>query len=336
MVHDRQDRTVCVLARRPCFHLDASIELFEGVLKEHGLAMVTTTSPAKAIAHRGPVLVMLVEQYKLAAHVVVFARAVLGRRTAAMVFRAREPLTGGGLGTALKRWLLLVERRLPPVTMMTILPFDLLPNDPSTLFRSWMHDPQLWDIPRLSPPPPDRALAERARARANGRPTVVVMGRMEQYKGIKMMVAMATDPAFCSKFFLVIAGAQEPAIQPMLAAIDGDFMIENRYISDGELYALYDVADYVWAVYAPDYDQASGIFGRAAQFGRTSIVRAGSLVDRYAIYLGVTPVRVEWDASPAEVAEQLAQSPGRTAPLMLDSEASTTALLDALIGEHRG
>lgn len=135
-------RNVCMLARLPCAHFDASVEIFGGIFREHGIAMFTTTDPKAAIAHPGPVLIMQLEQYTLVSHVVAMARAAMGRRTAAMVFRAREALTGTKPQTRLKRFLLRAERKMSSVTMMTILPLDLLP-DADTLFRSWLHDPQV-------------------------------------------------------------------------------------------------------------------------------------------------------------------------------------------------
>ena len=54
----------------------------------------------------------------------------------------------------------------------------------------------------------------------------------------------------------------------------------NRFVSEEELIALYASSDLVWAFYDEEYDQASGIFGRALQFGVPSIIRSGSLVDR--------------------------------------------------------
>jgi hypothetical protein len=53
---------------------------------------------------------------------------------------------------------------------------------------------------------------------------------------------------------------------------------ENKFVSDSDLLSLYAASDLVWALYAEDYDQASGIFGRAAQLGIPVIVRIDSLL----------------------------------------------------------
>ena len=41
--------------------------------------------------------------------------------------------------------------------------------------------------------------------------------------------------------------------------------------------ALYSIADLAWCFYSPEYDQASGILGRALQFSVTPVVRKGSV-----------------------------------------------------------
>lgn len=326
------NRTVCMLARLPCAHYDASIKLFSGMLADHGISMITTASPTVAIAHRGPVIIMLVEQYTLATHAVAIARALVGRRTAAMVFRAQEALTGTKLKTRLKRLLLGIERHMSPITMMSIVPLDILPKADS-LFKSWLHDPQIWDVPFLPAPSVDRNLAERVVAEAHGRRVVVALGLMESYKGVEMLAALAKDKAFCSKYMLVIAGLQLEKTVPIFAEIQSDCIIENRYISDGELYALYDVADFIWSVYGPSYDQASGIFGRAIQFGRTPIIRKGSLIDQYSTYLGAKPVIVAWQAEPSEIAMELDASSGKISPLVIGNDVSRANLMTALYGD---
>ena len=57
-------------------------------------------------------------------------------------------------------------------------------------------------------------------------------------------------------------------------------LVCNRLISDEEMLDFYSRADLIWCVYAPDYDQASGILGRAMQLGIPVAVREGSLIER--------------------------------------------------------
>ncbi|WP_308815725.1 hypothetical protein [Sphingomonas sp. GV3] len=323
--------SVCVLARMPNPHLEASVGIFRHVLGHAGASLWVTDDVTKALLHAGPVLVMQLEQYNLRAHLLAIARAVMRRRTCAMVFRSREALVGTKPQTRVKRLLLRVERRLSSIAMLTIVPFDLLPR-PETLFRGWLHDPQLWDIAILPAPDEDRGLADRALTMANGRPIIIVIGLLASYKGIDRLAELANDADFCAQYLLVIAGSQIADVKHRFADIANDCIIEDRHISDGEIYALYEAADYVWSVYAPSYDQASGIFGRALQFGRTPLVRAGSLIEHYAKTLGRETVAVDWEASPSEIARMLSSVPGKRAPYRVDTTASFETLTTSVIG----
>lgn len=55
-------------------------------------------------------------------------------------------------------------------------------------------------------------------------------------------------------------------------------LAEDRIVTDDEILRLYKVADLAWCCYAPDYDQASGVFGRALQTGVEPVVREGRVL----------------------------------------------------------
>jgi hypothetical protein len=78
----------------------------------------------------------------------------------------------------------------------------------------------------------------------------------------------------------------------------------NRFISDEELIELYKVSDTIWACYAPSYDQASGIFGRAVQFSVPVIVRDGSQVSKLSRFLNHSTTTITW-GDPDAAAHQI-------------------------------
>lgn len=324
---------VCLFARVVSGHYESYVSTIRAALQKRGIATYVTASPAKALITRHPVLIMHLEQTKMWSHALVIGRAIAGRRTGALVFRSREAITGQMIVTRMKRLALRLERLLPQVSMMTILPQDLLPGS-RRLFRSWIHDPQLWDLALLSVPPEPPPFCETIRARAAGRPIVVALGVMAEYKGMHMLSTLANDIDFCKRFLLVIAGAQVPETEPLFKDVLGDCIIVNRYIADEELYGLYRIASFIWAVYSPEYDQASGIFGRAVQFGRVPIVREGSLIQNYAAYLGTGVVEVAWRAKPRDVAVRLDHSPAPTGGQSIGEEISTDALVRALVDDR--
>ena len=62
-------------------------------------------------------------------------------------------------------------------------------------------------------------------------------------------------------------------------------MLIDRHLDNDELLHLYRRADAIWSCYAPDYNQASGIFGRAVQLGVPAIVRKRSYLQPLAAEL---------------------------------------------------
>jgi len=63
-------------------------------------------------------------------------------------------------------------------------------------------------------------------------------------------------------------------------------IVEDRYDTDAEIVSLYRVADLAWCRYAPGYDQASLVFGRALQIGVTPVLREGSVIADLARMVG--------------------------------------------------
>ncbi|EDX80022.1 hypothetical protein BBAL3_1179 [Brevundimonas sp. BAL3] len=91
-----------------------------------------------------------------------------------------------------------------------------------------------------------------------------------------------------------------------MAALAADFVgaggvVVNQFISDEELSSLYGTATVVWGVYAPHYDQASGIFGRAVQYGKPILLRRGSSIARHAEVLGARAVAIDYGDPEAAV-----------------------------------
>jgi hypothetical protein len=79
-------------------------------------------------------------------------------------------------------------------------------------------------------------------------------------------------------------------------------IVVDRFVSDDELASLYSCADFMWSCYSPTYNQASGIFGRAVQYGVPSIVRKGSYIHKQANIMDLSVVPLEWNDVESAVA----------------------------------
>ena len=90
-------------------------------------------------------------------------------------------------------------------------------------------------------------------------------------------------PQIANQVLVVCAGRVTPGNSNLAARLSAQgALIIDRFISDVELESLYGIADAIWACYAPDYDQASGVFGRAIQWGVPVIVRESSVIAAFA------------------------------------------------------
>ena len=76
----------------------------------------------------------------------------------------------------------------------------------------------------------------------------------------------------------------------------------DRQLRDDEILPIYAMADVVWTCYRPDYDQSSGIFGRAIQLDKPTIVRRESYLAVLQAGLGKQGYAVPYADPPAAVA----------------------------------
>lgn len=211
------------------------------------------------------------------------------------MFRPGEAVRSNAPKHIAKKWLLKVARILPPVTIVTIMPFDLDPAF-AHIADDWIHDPQLWDLaPDETPSETD--LAREVREAAGDRAVVLALGGQSRDKGFDFLSdAWDAQPDLRRAWLFVAAGKVAKASREKADrfAGQGGFLVD-RFVSDEELRDLYREATVVWACYAPEYDQASGIFGRAVQTGKPVVVRSGAYVQRLAEILDHPAMAAPWD-----------------------------------------
>lgn len=241
-------------------------------------------------------------------------RALLGRRTVGLLMRPYPAITGTSIRLHLKRILLKQLRRLPRIQTLTILPFSVEPRF-ADIADSWIHDPQLWDLPPEERTQSVGCLCTDIRTAAKGRPVCCAVGRQDRGKGFDWFANLyAEHSALRDAMLFAFAGKVATDSESCLPAFEssGGFAC-NRFITDAELIDLYAAADLIWCAYAPDYDQASGILGRAAQLGIPVVVRRDSLSHRICrseklAHIAIEPA-TDWqalnDQPPREASQQV-------------------------------
>lgn len=250
-------------------------------------------SLVEAVLSSKPILFLMVEESFGAYAITAVLRALIGRRTAGLLFRPGPAIAPTNTRLRLKSSILRLLKAMPRVTTITILPFDVDPRM-AEIADDWIHDPQLWDLTETEKGDVRRWRAERTdgpglagenRRAAGQRLVVTAIGRQDRDKGFDLFVKLYAASAVLRKRTLFAYGGKVDL------KLDNDAetfeqaggAAARRFISDTEMLELYACADLIWATYAQGYDQASGIFGRAVQLGLTPIIREGSLIHRQCV-----------------------------------------------------
>jgi hypothetical protein len=225
-------------------------------------------------------------------------RSRLGRPTVGLFLRPQTCFQAGRWYYPVKRRAFRLLRRLPGLTIATITPFDVAPHY-AEVAHVGVADPQYWDLHGDDGPPrPGRtALSDDVVARAAGRRILCLVGGLSSVKGLSFLAdALERHPRIADGVLVVGGGRVRPQDTDITGRLEAaGAIIVDRFISDAELDSLYGIADLIWSCYAPGYDQASGIFGRAVQYGVPPIVREGSLIAAFAAANGVDHISVLYE-----------------------------------------
>ncbi len=226
---------------------------------------------------------------------VALTRALLGRRTVGLFIRPQTCFRHDALIYRFKKWAFMALKPIPLISVFTIVPFSAAPQY-KMIATGGVIDPQMWDLNEIRLETLDLTLAENIRSVAKGRRVLAFIGTVNIGKGIEFLRGLTMSPTWPhDKILVVVAGHFPEGTQHLVKElINCGALVINRFISDSELSTLYAEADFIWACYRPDYDQASGIFGRALQLMKIPVVRSGSLIAAITHHLPVSAIELEY------------------------------------------
>lgn len=257
----------------------------------NGLLGTGRTTAAGTLMNSKPVFFLMIEDSFALYVLACLWRSLLGRRTVGLLFRPGPAAEGRSLKHKTKRFILKLLKLLPTVRTLTIVPFSIAPEF-SEIADGWIYDLQLWD---MSVAECDDLLsghrtelhADIAHAAAE-RSVIGAAGLQDRHKGFDIFAnAWNGDVSLRERFLFAYGGKVAQSLDTIAAdfATNGGFGL-NRRVTDEELLDLYAASDAVWCLYDSTYDQASGILGRAVQFGIPAIVREGSLSHKFCVTEG--------------------------------------------------
>lgn len=285
---------VVITAESNAGHRKDYLEFLQRLFAASGISSECRGLRFGDIAERAPILSTMFEEHPFRLLLIAALRACWGRRTATLLFRGVEAAEGQSLRLKAKRFALRLAKRLPRVTILSIVP-NYLHSGLAAVTSAWIYDLQFWDR-TCDELPLDGAVMRTLREEGRGRLLIACLGRQDREKGLGELVnILRAAPSLSERIAIVSAGRIDPALAGVQADL-GRFgvIVINRFVSDDELLQVYAAADLIWACYAPIYDQSSGIFGRALQFGKRVLVREGSAIQRIALALRAPAVAIPW------------------------------------------
>ncbi|TIM57126.1 hypothetical protein [Mesorhizobium sp.] len=232
-------------------------------------------------------------------------RSILGKNTVALFLRPEQCFLPGKLRYRLKWLLFRALRHLPGLTVVAITPFDVVARY-AQVATAGVRDPEYWDlhdgVSVLSPK--ETSLSAQLRSMAGRKRLCTAVGVLNAGKGLEFLAdALEQFPEIKEHTQVVVAGSANPHTSDVLKKLSATgAVVIDRFLSDAELLSLISTSELIWACYNPEYDQASGIFGRAVQLGSVPITREGAVVSRLAFESGIPFISVRYG-----VTEQLAE-----------------------------
>lgn len=243
--------------------------------------------------HKGPVFFLMIEDNFALYFIVSIFRILIGKRTVGLLFRPKPAVIANSLRLKLKKLALKFLKLFSNVQTISIVPTTLEPKI-IEIVDGWIYDFQLWDISLKQKKQAkeinylfkqnDHIVFEKYKIlklicdkNKKNKKILIALGAQNIGKGTELL-ANSMNQINNADYFVVVAGKFSEDINQSKSIIENNGgLIFDRYISDDEILALYAISDSVWCFYDPSYDQASGILGRAIQFGIQPIVREGSI-----------------------------------------------------------
>jgi hypothetical protein len=253
-------------------HRARDAEVLSQVLDGTVLFVAPKRALRRLLSHAGP-LVWQTADYAVVWFTLVAAlRTLLGRRTVGICYRNGRTAYGKSRRRIIRKILFRMWNMFPFCTALTT-------SVPVFAERSstFMYDVEWWDL--TAAPLPVVSLPTLP---SPGK-TLMFLGDVSEWKGTDFFVDCAMEAAARkSDWRFVMVGAVEklsPAQRARLSDAGATIIAGPK--DDAAFVSYMRQADMLWCCYSPFYDQTSGIFGRALQLNKASVVRKESLLHEY-------------------------------------------------------
>jgi len=247
-------------------HFRRGVEVVSRVLNAQSrLSMLRHAWPG-LITWRGPLVLNSSNSYLKAFLVIALVRHLLGRRTVGIM--TRDPRAYRRLWNTpspLRAVLEFVFSR-SRVRILSI----MVPCERNAAMGEWIYDIEWWDL-KVAPLP----------ERATPPCTVLFLGDVNSSKGLDFFIEAAQAAAAHDRalIFTLLCDLEELPASAAEAFQAAGGRILPRTDDDTIFVNHMRHADWIWCCYRPPRDWSSGLFGRALQLGKRTIVRQGTYIE---------------------------------------------------------
>lgn len=229
-----------------------------------------------ALLSSKPLLLLMYEEGPVVFFIVGLIRKIMGRRTSALLFRVGflDVVKNFRFKDFLKKTVLLVNKNVGAVNMISIVPIDVKPALRKYVAAS-IYDIQFWDLDE------SMMISKRDGSLIRNRVVLAFLGKQDLSKGMQYSYDFlkSYQHMIDVDIGVIVRGNVSSSICQYLDRISLGYEVDvvNAFVTNDSLLKGYADSDLVWCCYDPSYDQSSGILGRAFQFGKTPVVRVGSV-----------------------------------------------------------
>lgn len=113
---------------------------------------------------------------------------------------------------------------------------------------------------------------------------LLVIGNLSSHKGLKeLLFLLENNKSFVECFDITLAGHSSVDSESinLIKKIEGYVVKKiNSFVDYSKMCELYNTTDFVWCYYSKKYDQSSGVFGHALQYGKIPLIRHASMLSK--------------------------------------------------------
>jgi len=216
-------------------------------------------------------------------------RALLGRKTIGILVNPKK-ITDRKKSSRHRALFVLLKilKVFYSINVLSIMPYALQ-ESAKKISDDWIYDPQFWDLQYLPELILCPCLTDSVETHKDGRQVIGFIGKVAKNKGLLALLDLVEERS--SEVFVIIAGKVEEDCLEEVSRIEAMGMkVINRFVTNEEIATIYEVSDFIWCYYEPEYDQSSGIFGRAFQLGKPVVIRRKSILEKIVYHLGGTTI----------------------------------------------